>query len=66
MESNTGKLEIPLRIQLAEEMKSIVGKLKQLKLDDPSAPAMVVTEDEKRPLAILLGEVIDPTGNLLS
>ncbi len=62
-EGNNGTSETSLASRLAQETKTMVAKLKDLKLDDPSAPGMFVFGQEA-PIAILLGRVgtpIDPS-----
>lgn len=55
--------EIPLASQLAQESKAMVAKLKDLKLDDPSAPGMFVFGEES-PIAILLGKIEIPVDSM--
>ena len=59
-EGNTGALEAPLTLQVTKEAKIMISKLKELKLDEVSAPGMAVFGDENRPIAILFGKVKDP------
>mgnify|MGYP001608895064 CR=1 FL=1 len=41
-EGNTGALEAPLTLQVTKEAKIMISKLKELKLDEVSAPGMAV------------------------
>lgn len=57
--NNTINPEVMLGIQLLKESQLMISKLKQLKLDDLSAPCMAVFGDNGNQTAILFGTVAD-------
>lgn len=59
-EGNGNASEQPLTLQLTKESQLMISKLRQLKLDDPSAPGMTVFGETGNQIAILHGKISVP------
>lgn len=56
-ESGTRNPEVPLTLQLAKESQLMITRLRELKLDDSSAPGMTVFGENGAQIAILHGRI---------
>lgn len=56
-EGNASSTEQPLKPQLAQEARMMISKLRDLKLDEPSSPGMIIIGGRDNLTAIFLGKV---------